>query len=105
MNDRRASMMATLADILSKPSTPNRVAAAARIRDGLARMSEFAAQAPRGGGRARTMTFHDREHLMRIADDQGRSGKERDRAKAILDGNGDLSKGDVQFLDRSNGND
>lgn len=103
MPDTRASMMATLAEIRSKPSTPGRVAAIGRIEGALARMSEFAANAPRGGARARTMTIHDRENLMRIADDHSRSEKERQRAKDILKGNGDISVGDAQFIDRANG--
>lgn len=103
MPDTRASMMATLAEIRSKPSTPGRVAAIGRIQDGLAKMSDYAASAPKGGGRARTMTFYDREQLMGIADDRSRSEKERLRAKDILKGNGDISVGDALFIDRANG--
>ncbi len=97
--------MATLAEIRAKPSTPGRVAAIGRIQDGLAKMSEYAANAPNGGGRARSMTFYDRERLMIIAGDRSRSDKERDRAKDILKGNGDITTGDVQFIDRANGKD
>ncbi len=49
------------------------------------------------------MTTHDREKLMGIADDRSRSDKERQRAKDILSGNGDISVGDAQFIDRANG--
>lgn len=101
----RASMLATLADIRSKPSTARRQASIARIEAGLARMAEYALRAPRGGGRQRTMTIHDRERLMAIADDGNRTEGERDRALSILDGNGDITKGDARFLDRVDGND
>ncbi len=40
---------------------------------------------------------------MGIADDRSRSDKERQRAKDILSGNGDISVGDAQFIDRANG--
>lgn len=105
MPDTRASMLATLAEIRSKPSTPGRVAAIGRIQDGLAKMSDYAANTPKGGGRARAMKFHDRERLMGIADDSSRSEKERQRAKDILKGNGDISVGDAQFIDRANSKD
>ena len=103
MSSTRASMQQALADILSKPSTPGRAAAIANISAALERMSEFAAKAPRGGGRARAMTIHDREVLMLIADDRSRSQAERDRAAEILDAGGELSRGDVEFLDRATG--
>lgn len=102
MSDRRASMMATLADIRSKPSTPGRAAAAARIEAGLARMSEFAANAPRGGRKARDITMYDREFLMKVAGDNGRSQEERDRANAILGGS-ELTSGDAEFIRRAEG--
>lgn len=101
----RASMMATLADIRSKPSTPPRREAIVNIEAGLARMAEYANRAPRGGGRQRAMTTRDHEQLMGIADDQSRTQEERDRAVSILDGNGDITKGDALFLDRADGND
>lgn len=101
----RASMVATLADIRSKPSTPARRAAITTIETGLARQADYALRAPRGGGRQRTMTVHDRERLMGMVDDPNRTQGERDRAMSILDGNGDITKGDAQFLDRVDGND
>ena len=97
----RASMTATLAEICAKPSTPGREKAKANIEAALARMSDHAARAPKGGPVARAMTIHDREFLMTIADNATRSDGERDRAKAILDGDGDLRHGDVEFLKRT----
>lgn len=38
---------------------------------------------------------------MTIADGRSRSDGERGRAKAILDGNGNLRRGDVEFLKRA----
>ena len=104
MSQIRASMISNLADIRSKPATPGRQRAIANIESAMSRMSDFAAQAPRGGGRHRTITFHDREKLMKITDDPIRSQKERDRALSILEGNGDLTNGDAEFLDRADGN-
>lgn len=104
MTDRRASMMATLADIRSKPSTSNRVAAAANIERGIANIAEAIARIPRGGEKVRNMTFHDKECLMHIADDPSRSDAERDRAQYILNGNGDITKFDALFLNRATGN-
>ncbi|MCO8146669.1 hypothetical protein NHN26_15745 [Rhodovulum tesquicola] len=49
MSDRRSRILATLADIRSKPSTPGGQAAIARIEAGLAKMDAYAARAPRGG--------------------------------------------------------
>jgi hypothetical protein len=97
-------MMTTLADIRSKPSTPARQAAITNLETGLARMAEHALRTPRGGGRQRTMTIHDRERLMGMVDDPNRTQGERDRAMSILDGNGDITKGDARFLDRVDGN-
>lgn len=57
----RASMMATLAEISTKPFTPGREKAKANIRAALARMSDHAARTPRGGPFACAMTIHDRE--------------------------------------------
>jgi hypothetical protein len=96
-------MMATLADIRSKPSTPNRVAAAANIERGIANIAEAIARIPRGGERVRNMTFHDKECLMLIADDSSRPEAERDRAKYILAGNGDITRFDALFIDRATG--
>lgn len=102
MSNRRASMMATLADIRSKPSTPGRAAAASRIEAGLARMSEFAAAAPRDGRKARDITVYDREFLMKVAEDSDRSQEERNRANSILDGS-ELTTGDAEFIHRAEG--
>lgn len=97
----RASMMATLAEISAKPSTPNREKAKANIRDALRKMSDHASRAPKGGPKVRAMTTYERESLMKIADDGSRTDAERDRAKAILDSDGDLRSGDVEFLKRA----
>lgn len=105
MTDRRASMMVTLADIRSKPSTPNRAAAAANLEQAIANISESIARIPRDGEKVRSMTFHDKECLMHIADDPTRSDAERERAQHILDGNGDITKFDALFLDRATGKD
>lgn len=101
----RASMMATLADIRSKPPTPARRAAMTNIEAALARQADHALRAPRGGGRQRIMTTYDRERLMGMVDDPTRTQGERDRAADILEGNGDITKGDARFLDRVDGND
>lgn len=103
MSDRRASMMATLADIRSKPATPGRNAAAARIEAALARMAEYAAKAPEGGYKARELTVYDREFLMKVAEDCGRSPAERDRANSILAGSA-LTTGDAEFIRRAESN-
>ena len=46
----RASTISNLADIRSKPATPDRLSAIANIEAPMARMSDFAACALRGGG-------------------------------------------------------
>ncbi|MBJ3764612.1 hypothetical protein ILP92_17910 [Maribius pontilimi] len=97
----RASVLATLTEIRAKPFTPGREKAKAKMQAALARMSAHAARASKGGPVTRAMTTHDRESLMTIADDATRSDGERDRAKAILDGDGDLRHGDVEFLKRA----
>jgi len=86
-------MMATLADINSKPSTPARQNAAANITAALAKMDQPKPARPRW-----ELTFHDRERLMKIADDGKRSDTDRQRAKVILDGGHTLSESDTRFL-------
>ena len=93
MSDTRASMLATLADINSKPTTPARQKAAANIAAALAKMDQ-----PKPTRPGRERTFHDRERLMKIADDGKRSDTDRQRAKAILDGGDMLSESDMRFL-------
>lgn len=100
MSDRRASMMATLADIKSKPETPARLKAAANIEAALAAMDNRAAKTPRNDRPARMMTTYDREQAMRIVDDPSRSQAARDEAKSILDGDGNLTEGQARFLGR-----
>jgi len=103
VSDRRTSMMATLADIRSKPATPGRIAAAARIEAGLARMAEYAANVLQGGYKARELTVYDREFLMKVAEDESRSQAERDRANRILIGSA-LTTGDAEFIRRAESN-
>ncbi|SHF44166.1 hypothetical protein SAMN05444279_1463 [Ruegeria intermedia] len=98
-------MLATLRDIQSKPSTPGRERAAANIQAALARMDAYAANQKSGGGFARAITFHDRETLKLLVDDPSRCTEVRDRAKRLLDGNGELTRGDVRFLDAVHGDD
>lgn len=103
MSDRRSSMIAKLRSLRSvRKPTPNQLAAAANIEAGLARMSEYAAKAPKGGRKVRAITFIDREHLMQVADDQQRSDAERERARRILTGD-DLTTGDLEFINRTSG--
>lgn len=94
-------MMATLNEICSKPSTPGREKAKANIISALARMSDYAASAPKGGPVIRLMTIYDRENLLTIADDASRGEEERNRACAILEGDGLLRSGDLEFLERA----
>ncbi len=104
MSDQRASMEARLASLnaVSNP-TAKQAAAAANISAALARMSDYACKAPKGGKTARTITFHDREFLMKVASDQSRHAGERDRANAILNGGADISEGDAEFINRASG--
>lgn len=101
MTDRRADMMRTLADIRSKPDTPGRRAAAARIEAGLAKMDAYAARAQRGSS-PRAVSPIDREELMKLADSPSASFQTRQRARRILDGS-DMSGADASFLDRAMG--
>jgi hypothetical protein len=106
MSDKRASMVATLNDIRSKPSTPRRDAAAARLEEGIAKIdayeakkAAYAARNGSGGKRARYITPYDRLELNKIVDDRKTSPDNRDRAKKILDGHS-LTEKDVEFLRR-----
>ena len=100
-NATYASMATTYAEIAAKPPTPARASAMENLKRGMTAISEHAARVAKGGPKVRAMTMYDRERLMGIVDDGHQCDDARDRAKTILDGGGELSRNDIEFLDRA----
>lgn len=104
MSDQRASMQARLASLSSVQNpTPAQAQAAANISSALARMDAYEARKESKSKPVRSVTFHDREFLMKLASDSSRHSAARDRANRILDGGSSLSEGDAEFIRRSGG--
>ncbi len=98
MSDTRSSMLATLADIRSNPSTPNRERAVARIESAQPRMDDYDAGKASGGLHVRAISIYEREHLMSVENDASRGQGARDRASRLLDQADDLREGDLPFI-------
>lgn len=91
-------MIAKLAEISAKPSTPGREKAKANIKAALAKEFDHAAKAPKGRSVARALTVYDREQLMTLADSSRHNAQVRQWARKVLGGNGEISKQDARLL-------
>lgn len=121
MTPREAEMRKTLADIMSKPSTPGRKKAAANISAALAkefpsrkrkeaspepsadRVNGSAKSPPRKRSeerKAKELTFYDKERLKTLADGHKYGDKVRDWARRVLDGGESMTERDAEFLKR-----
>lgn len=119
MTPREADMRQTLADILRKPSTPGREAAAANIMAALGRKfpgrkkkaapsnpttrrcKSAAKSPPRGTAaapRVKDLSFYDKERLKILADSREHGDKVRDWARRVLAGGETMTERDADFL-------
>jgi hypothetical protein len=104
MSNQRASMQARLASLNAvQNKTPAQAQAAANISSALSRMDAYDAKVAGSSKPGRSITFHDREFLMKLAGDSTRHQSARDRANRILNGGSDMTEGDADFINRSGG--